>query len=153
MAFSSTLGRSTIEMLINSNQYQVLCLKWAAGTKTAAAELRFSSKHLGYKGKSTGPKISLTLKRRLAGETLRSSGTAGTHLNQLAKRMGFGFQCHPHNHFHQTGSHVKFSNLCSPRTAGTFGIGPREASPTATHSKPMENRPCGTQVDLNPWKH
>lgn len=79
-ALNSTLGRSIIEMLINSNQYQVLCLKWAAGRKTAAAELRLFSKHLGYKGKSTGPKISFTFKRTLAGVTLRSSGTAGPNL-------------------------------------------------------------------------
>lgn len=55
----------------------------------AAAELRFSSKHLENKGKTTGPKASLTFKSRLAGMTLRRPGIASTNLNQLAKRMGF----------------------------------------------------------------
>lgn len=50
MTPSSTLRKSTIEVLINSNQYQVLCLKWATGSKLVAAELRFSSKYWGYNG-------------------------------------------------------------------------------------------------------
>lgn len=87
-------SRSAIEMLINSNQYQILCLKWAAGSKMC------SPAHLEYKGKTTGPEISLPFKSRLAGVTLRSSGTAGMNLNQLAKGMGFDFQYHPHNYFH-----------------------------------------------------
>lgn len=77
MTPSSTLRKSTIEKLINSNQYQVLRLKRATGSKMAAAEPRFSSKYWEYNGKTTSPKIPLTFKSRPAGLILRISGIRG----------------------------------------------------------------------------
>lgn len=141
MALSST-WRSTIEMLINSNQYQILCLKWAAGSKMAAAELRFSSKHLEYKGKTTGPKISLTFKSRL------QEWHWGALAQQVPNWTTWQREWVLISNAIHTVTFIKQDPiqvlqpvlLCCPCTAGAFSIGPRAASPMATHSKPMESR-------------
>lgn len=123
---SNTVTKNTIEMLINSNQYQVLYLKWVTGGKMA--ELRFSSKYWGYNGKTTGLKISFVFKSRTAGLMLRGTGTTGSQPEPAGEEKGIWFPLLPtqiifiklnltwsfpictlkttHNHHVRTGMHL-----------------------------------------------